>query len=162
MSLGKDRPLPDDLRTLLLLLAPFAPYMTEELWSVLHNSSNSKSEYRNPKHPPAGGQNSNFPISKSIHAQKWPEYEEKYLEQDEVEIIVQVNGKLRDRLKAKSDKLKAKEEIIERAKKLPKIQTYFRSCHPELACPPKRGVSGSDFKIQKAMYIEGKLVNLVV
>jgi leucyl-tRNA synthetase len=56
-----------------ILLHPFAPHMAEELWSMLVNSS-------------------------SIYDQKWPEYDEFMLIDDEVTIAVQVNGKLRGTL----------------------------------------------------------------
>jgi len=59
-----------DLETLLVLLAPFAPHIAEELWEKLGN------EY-------------------SIHKQSWPKYNEKHLVDEEVTIVVQVNGKVR-------------------------------------------------------------------
>ena len=54
----------------LKLLSPFAPHMSEELWTEL------------------GGK-------KSIHLERWPKYEASKLESDEVTIIVQINGKVR-------------------------------------------------------------------
>ncbi len=66
------------LRTLLVLLNPFAPHLTSELWETL---------------------GAKFPISPAViteHA--WPEYREEYLIEDEVEIPLQVNGKVRDRV----------------------------------------------------------------
>jgi leucyl-tRNA synthetase len=61
------------METLLLLLAPFAPHLAEELWEKLG-------------HP------------KSLAYEPWPVTEEKYLHDDTVEIPVQVNGKLRARV----------------------------------------------------------------
>lgn len=58
---------------LLLMLAPFAPHITEELWSRLF----------------AAG---------SVHQQKWPSYDEEALKVDEVEIVLQINGKVRGRI----------------------------------------------------------------
>ena len=58
---------------LLKMLAPFAPHITEELWSILV----------------AHG---------SIHQQQWPQYEEAATVQAEVEIVLQINGKVRDRI----------------------------------------------------------------
>jgi len=63
------------MRTFLVLLNPFAPHIASELWERLS----------------LGG---------GITAQRWPEYDEKFLVEDEVEIVLQVNGKLRDRIKA--------------------------------------------------------------
>ena len=64
-----------DLEVFLLLLAPFAPFITEELWQKLGN-----------KH--------------SIHKQLWPKYDAKHLVQDTFTLIIQVNGKLRAQIMA--------------------------------------------------------------
>jgi leucyl-tRNA synthetase len=66
------------MRTLLVLLNPFAPHLTSELWENL-----------NTKFQNLGG----------ITEQKWPTYDERFLVEDEVEIVIQVNGKVRDRMK---------------------------------------------------------------
>jgi len=58
---------------LLKLLAPFAPHMTEELWSELIGDG-------------------------SVHAQKWPVCDEAATVTAEVEIVLQINGKVRDRI----------------------------------------------------------------
>jgi leucyl-tRNA synthetase len=63
------------MRTLLVLLNPFAPHITSELWSQL-------------KSPGA------------ITTQTWPTYDEGFLVEDEIEIVLQVNGKVRDRIRA--------------------------------------------------------------
>ncbi len=64
--------------TLLKLLAPFAPHITEELWERL------------------GGK-------ESIHTQTWPVCEEAATQQAEVEIVLQINGKVRDRILVAAD-----------------------------------------------------------
>ncbi len=61
----------DEVRTLLLLLAPFAPYITEELWEQI------------------GG-------PYSIHQQRWPEADEALTKATQVSVAVQINGKTRD------------------------------------------------------------------
>ena len=61
------------VKNLLLLLAPFTPHITEELW---HSAG----------------------FDGSIHEAEWPIYEEGALAVDEVEIAIQVNGKVRDKL----------------------------------------------------------------
>jgi len=63
---------------LLLLLAPFAPFLADELWARTG-------------HP------------ESIHREPWPEYDPELLVEDQVEIVVQVNGKVRDRLMVAAD-----------------------------------------------------------
>jgi leucyl-tRNA synthetase len=66
------------LRTLLVLLNPFAPHITSELWETLGNR---------------------FPISPTeITDQPWPDYRVEFLVEDEIEIALQVNGKVRDRV----------------------------------------------------------------
>jgi leucyl-tRNA synthetase len=66
------------MRTLLILLNPFAPHLTSELWENL-----------NAKFQDLGG----------ITEQKWPTYDERFLVDDEIEIVIQVNGKVRERMK---------------------------------------------------------------
>lgn len=56
----------------LQLLAPIAPHLCEEIWALLGHSE-------------------------SISLKAWPQYEEKYLQEDEIEVIFQVNGKVRSR-----------------------------------------------------------------
>jgi leucyl-tRNA synthetase len=66
------------MRTLLILLNPFAPHLTSELWENL-----------NAKFQDLGG----------ITGQKWPTHDERFLVDDEIEIVIQVNGKVRERMK---------------------------------------------------------------
>jgi len=66
------------LRTLLLLLAPMAPHLTEELWRRLGSSE-------------------------SIHLQPWPAYDPEVAREETVTLVVQVNGKVRDRLQVPAD-----------------------------------------------------------
>jgi leucyl-tRNA synthetase len=66
------------LESLLLLLAPFAPHIAEELWQQLGHDN-------------------------SIHTSEWPKYDEKYLVSDSMTIAVQVNGKLRGEVEASTD-----------------------------------------------------------
>ncbi|MGI6686242.1 MAG: leucine--tRNA ligase [Bacillota bacterium] len=63
---------------LLLILAPFAPHITEELWHLIGNEE-------------------------SIHKCSWPQFEEDALKQDLINIVVQVNGKVRDHLDVSPD-----------------------------------------------------------
>ena len=58
------------LQDLVVLIAPFAPHIAEELWHALGNSG-------------------------TVCDAKWPEYDEKYLKEDEVKIMVSFNGKVR-------------------------------------------------------------------
>jgi len=67
--------------TFLKLLAPFAPFLTEEMWQILIDDEKRKTN------------NSGF---QSIHKEKWPEYDPKLLIADSFTLVVQVNGKVRD------------------------------------------------------------------
>ena len=67
-----------ELQTLLLLLAPFAPYITEELWETLGNQG-------------------------SIHTTRWPTFDPEAIRSDFITIPVQVNGRVRDQLEMASD-----------------------------------------------------------
>jgi leucyl-tRNA synthetase len=63
----------DAVETMLLLLAPFAPHITEELW---HRRG----------------------YSDSVHDQPWPTFDAEIARQDDVTVVIQINGKLRDRM----------------------------------------------------------------
>ncbi len=111
------------LRILLPLLSPLAPHITEELWARLAK-----------KHPKFEGLASTQP---------WPTHEEKYLVVDEVEYVVQVNGKFRDRITAS---VKADDKAVESLSLAsPKVQ---------------ESVAGKT--IVKVIVVQGKLVNIVV
>lgn len=66
------------LESLIQILAPFAPHITEELWREMGHDD-------------------------TVHVGHWPKWDEKYLKSDTVIIIVQVNGKLRAKLELPSD-----------------------------------------------------------
>lgn len=63
----------EGFKVLLLLLAPFTPHISEELWRAIG--------YKN-----------------SVHLEKWPAYDEKALVKEEVTIVVQVNGRVREKV----------------------------------------------------------------
>ncbi|QGU00024.1 Leucyl-tRNA synthetase [Candidatus Syntrophocurvum alkaliphilum] len=68
----------ESAETIVLLLSPFTPHICEELWDVIGNKE-------------------------SVHLQSWPTYEEDALVQEEVEIVIQLSGKVRDRIKVPID-----------------------------------------------------------
>ncbi len=106
------------LETILVLLSPFAPHMTEELWSLLGNST-------------------------SIHVQNWPKYDDKALVKEEVQIVIQVNGKVRDKIEVSKDI--SKDEVESIALNNDRIKSF---------------IDGKS--IVKFIYVPGKLVNVVV
>ena len=90
-----------DIKKITKLLAPLAPYTTEELYSRFDDGS--------------------------IHSTDWPEVEEKYLVDKEIKVMVAINGKVRDQLIINNEELKIdnKEEIIKRAKELEQIKKWI-------------------------------------
>ena len=64
------------IKQFLLLLAPFAPHLTEEIWRELGNK-------------------------KSIHLERWPKYDQWLVVEDEFDFVIQINGKTRDVVKAR-------------------------------------------------------------
>ena len=83
-----------DFETLLLLLAPFAPHVSEELWQTLHGRSEK-----------------DFTAATSIHREQWPTFDLSGITEASVTIVVQVNGKMRDTLVLPSAKSKKQNEV---------------------------------------------------
>ena len=106
-----------ELRTLLLLLNPFAPHMTEEMYEMLD----------------LGG---------VLNEQKWPTFDPAMCVDDMVELVVQINGKVRSRLQVPVDSAQA--DVLAQAKADPKIQEALQGKN-----------------IVKEIYVQNKLVNFV-
>jgi leucyl-tRNA synthetase len=87
------------LETLLQLLAPFAPHITEELWHQLGHKE-------------------------TIHLSPWPKYDEKYLVRDSATIAVQVNGRLRGEVEVPADAPEA--EVVAAAQSHDKVAGYLK------------------------------------
>jgi leucyl-tRNA synthetase len=111
------------MRPFLILLNPFAPHIASELWEAL-----------NAKFTDARG---------DITEQLWPGYDERLLAEEEVEIVIQVNGKLRDRLKMSV--LATDEDLKAAALSSPKIQDR---------------IAGKT--VRNVIVVPRKLVNIVV
>lgn len=107
----------DVIEKALKLLAPFAPHLTEELWQKL------------------GFEN-------SVHQQKWPKYDPELIKEKTITLVVQVNGKVRDKIEVEADILedKAKELAISSEK----VKKWIK-----------------DKKIKKVIFVPGKLINIV-
>ena len=108
----------EGIETIVTILAPFTPHVGEELWTMI------------------GKEGSVFDIS-------WPKYDEKALVQDEVEVIVQVNGKLRDKISM--DANIAREDMEKVALESEKV---------------KAAIEGKN--VVKVIAVPKKLVNIVV
>jgi leucyl-tRNA synthetase len=106
------------IETILTLLAPFAPHMMEELWQILGHEE-------------------------SVHDLSWPTYDAAKTVRDVVEIVVQINGKVKERFTVE---IKADKEVVEElVMGMDKI---------------KKLIEGKEIK--KFIYVPGKLVNIVV
>ncbi|HEX4486197.1 MAG TPA: class I tRNA ligase family protein, partial [Terriglobales bacterium] len=105
-------------KNLVLLLAPFAPYLTHELWEMLGQTDN-------------------------LLKASWPKYDAALAKEDEIEIPVQVNGKLRSRVIVAADADEA--TLLTAALADEKV---------------KAAIAGKE--IVKKIVVPGKLVNIVV
>lgn len=120
---AENRPV-SSLATFLHLLNPFAPHISEEINRVIVST---------------------FPSiipDAQLAKTTWPEFNEDYLVDDEVEIVVQVNGKLRDKMLVAKEA--SNEELEATAKGLEKIQPFID------------GVT-----VRKVIIVPGKLINIV-
>ena len=110
--------LEDTIRDLLMLLAPYAPHFTEEMWELLAEKA-------------------------SIFNQNWPNYDERALVRDEVELAVQFNGQIRFKINVPSS---ADNKAIE-----------------EIALNDERSVPFLKEKtVAKVIVVKGRLVNIVL
>lgn len=108
----------ESLESLVACVSPFAPHIGEELWHQMGRSS-------------------------SVHHDSWPSYNDEFIAQDTMTIVVQVNGKLRGEIEVAIDA--DKDEIIATAQEVPKVASYL-----------------ADAQIKKEIYVPGKLVSFVV
>ena len=109
----------DAMGTMACLLAPFAPFVAEEVWqTVLGNSE-------------------------SVHGQPWPSYDEALTQDEAIMMVVQVNGKVRDRMTVAVDA--SMEVVKETAVTCPNVQAH---------------INGQP--IRKIIVVPQKLVNIVV
>ncbi|MDJ0700840.1 MAG: leucine--tRNA ligase [Woeseiaceae bacterium] len=106
------------LQAIVLMLSPIVPHVCHELWSVLGNDS-------------------------PLIDERWPEFDESALELDLVEIVVQVNGKLRGRIKVAADA--DRDTVGEQAQTDENVQRF---------------IEGKE--IRKVIVVPGRLVNIVV
>ncbi len=109
----EDQVLDQAVRTLLLLLAPMAPHLAAELW-----------ERRYPGEP-------------SVHAQSWPQASAELASEETVTLVVQVNGKVRDRIEV--DASISEEDAVRLALGSPRAAAFLSGAAPSkvIARPPK-------------------------
>ena len=108
----------EGLQKLVLLLAPFAPHLAEELWHRMGHEE-------------------------SVHLQPWPDFDPDVVRTEEIEIAVQINGRVRDRLVIDADA--AQEEMKAAALELERVRA---------------AVEGR--ALVRIVAVPGRLVNIVV
>jgi leucyl-tRNA synthetase len=107
-----------DFEDFIKILAPFAPHITDELWSELGHK-------------------------KSIHLESWPFFDASKIKEESVNIVVQINGKVRANFEAPVDI--SEKEVVEKALSLELV---------------KKWTEGKE--IRKTIFVKGKLLNIVV
>jgi leucyl-tRNA synthetase len=106
------------IETLLLLLSPFSPHITEELWETIGNKP-------------------------SILEQPWPVWDEEEVKEKEIELVIQINGKVRAKLMVSAGL--SDDEIKQKALEEPKIKEMILNK-----------------TLKKVFIVKGKLVNMVI
>lgn len=107
-----------DFKKFLQILSPFAPHISEDLWQKLGEK-------------------------KSITCSIWPKWDEKFIKDDEIKIVVQVNGKVRAEIAIKTDE---KEENVKKmALAEEKVQKFIEN-----------------MEIKKIIYVKNRLINVVI
>jgi len=108
----------ETISVFIILISPFAPHIAEELWEIMGNSG-------------------------SVFDQKWPSYDEELAKVEEITVVVQVNGKLRARVRAPADI--SDDELREKALSEPNV---------------KKHIEGKEIK--RIIVVPRRLVNVVV
>lgn len=108
----------ESAKAVVKLLAPFMPFMTEDIWEALAESG-------------------------SIHAAPWPKYDESMMVVDEIEVAVQVNGKVRGKVVVGVNE--PEESIKQKVMESEELKRFF-----------------DGVQLKKFIYVKGRIVNLVV
>jgi len=106
------------IKTMIVLLAPFVPHITEELWQELGYEG-------------------------TVYEQSWPTYDEEALKKDEIEIVVQINGKNKEKINIPGDA--TREDMLQIAEENEKI----------------KGLTDGK-NVVKVIAVPGRLINIVV
>lgn len=118
-ELEKDRAISEnDFGHFLKILSPFSPHITQELWEKMGHET-------------------------FLMEQKWPQYDARHLIDDEIELVVQINGRVRDKFMVVKD---ITEELAkDKALASEKVQKYIKNQ-----------------EIRKIIFVKGKLISIVV
>ena len=101
-----------------ILLAPFAPHISDEIWHLIGNS-------------------------KSVHLEKWPVFDEDALKENSYELVIQINGKVRDKINVEINI--SDDEIKEKTLVRPNVKKWI-----------------DDKTIRKIIIVKGRIINIVV
>ena len=101
-----------------ILLAPFAPHISDEIWHLIGNS-------------------------KSVHLEKWPVFDEDALKENSYELVIQINGKVRDRINVEINI--SDDEIKEKTLIRPNVKKWI-----------------DNKTIRKIIIVKGRIINIVV
>ena len=111
----------ENLEVLVKILAPFVPHLSEEVWhEVLENKD-------------------------SVHLSAWPKHDPKLTYEENVTVVIQINGKLRSEMLVEANLSKNKEKIEKMAGEDEKVKTWL---------------GGKEVK--KVIFVPGKIVNFVI
>ena len=108
----------DSLKTFCILLAPFAPHIAEELWHIIG-------------------------FKNSVHLENWPLFDSEALKQDSYDLVIQINGKVRDKVNLEIDMDES--QIKELTFKRPNVSKWIQ-----------------DKEIRKIIFVKGKIINIVI
>jgi len=106
------------LELLVIMLAPIAPHLSDELWEMLGHKE-------------------------GLYCEQWPQYSEELAKEEQVEIVIQINGRVRGKISVDADL--PEDELAERAVSDPKIGELLRGA-----------------RVLKRVVVPNKLVNVVV
>ena len=101
-----------------ILLAPFAPHISDEIWHLIGNS-------------------------KSVHLEKWPVFDEDALKENNYELVIQINGKVRDKINVEINI--SDDEIKEKTLIRPNVKKWI-----------------DNKTIRKIIIVKGRIINIVV
>ncbi|MDA3840034.1 MAG: class I tRNA ligase family protein [Patescibacteria group bacterium] len=117
----------EHMKSIVKILAPFAPHLAEEIWSSFAEASDDKSDK----------------INSFVIEQKWPKYNPELIIDKKFNLVLQVNGKVRDMIEVDADI--SEEEAKKLARENEKVLKWI-----------------ADKEVVKVIFVKGKLVNMVV
>jgi leucyl-tRNA synthetase len=135
----------EDRKAFLKILHPFAPHLTQELWSRVHATSGESADA-------AGGR----ATTTYLDFELWPAYDAALIKEEKIKLILQVNGRLRDSIEvdAAITEVQAKELALAN----PKVMQAMAAAAVAAGAGPDAG----SHEPKKIIYVDKKLVNIVM